>query len=338
MKAGLIKFPDDRGTVAQDAKRLIRDDCRTVLVEQRLATDAEAFLGVLYDPARRAPVLIYTPHGGVDVESESAGSIVRLDLDPRVGLQEFLIRSALSRAHVTGQALRTVTSIAVAVARLFFELDATLIEINPLAHVAGEGWVALDAHVELDGDALVRHPDLVTRFSLSERGDGGRTPTTTELAAREIDGIDHRGVAGKLVEFDGDIALIVGGGGASLTVLDAILDAGGHPANYCEVGGNPTVEKVSRFTRLLLESLRPQHIAVIMNVVSNTRADLVARGVIKGCLDAGRRPSEAVAVFRAPGAWEAESHELLEHYGISALGRDVSIDAAARLAVQAAAQ
>ena len=80
----------------------------------------------------------------------------------------------------------------------------------------------------------------------------GRPPTPLELEAQRIDARDHRGVAGRVVEFDGDLALLIGGGGASLTVFDAIKAHGGNPANYCEVGGNPTEEKVAAITSLLL--------------------------------------------------------------------------------------
>jgi succinyl-CoA synthetase beta subunit len=333
MKAGLVQFAQDGASAAAVAGPLLDGEDRRVLVEERVPLAEERFLGALYDPRRRVPVLVYTPRGGIDVEQDSEGSVAQVELDPRGPVEEFRIRAALRRAGVEGRDLRALTAIAVAVARTFVELDATLVEINPLARVTGRGWMALDAHVELDGDALARHGDLVERFGLATRGDDGRTPSATEQAAREIDALDHRGVAGRLVEFDGDIALIIGGGGASLTVFDAIRDAGGRPANYCEVGGNPSVAKVAAFTRLLLERLQPARVAVVMNVVSNTRADLVARGVIQGCVEAGRTPSETIAVFRVPGAWEDESRELLAHYGIEALGREVGIDAASRMAV-----
>lgn len=338
MKAGLVQFAESAQELERGAQQVldaVAEEGAQVLVEQRLPVRQERFLAALYDPRRRGPVLLYTPHGGIEVESEAGSSIVTIPLDPRAGAADFELRAALRRAGVKGGDLRALSRIAAAVVRTFLECDATLVEINPLAQVEGRGWIALDAHVELDGDALARHPDLVKRFGLATRADGARRPTAAEQEAAQIDALDHRGVAGRLVELDGDIALIIGGGGASLTVLDAIKDAGGRPANYCEVGGNPSVHKVAAFTRLLLERLRPSSVAVVMNVVSNTRADLVARGVIQGCIDAGREPRETIAVFRVPGAWEQESRELLAHYGVQALGREVGIDQAARVAAGA---
>jgi len=336
MKAGLVQFAEDGASAEGAAAGLLEVDAPqsppSVLVEERLQVREERFLAALYDPRARGPEIVYTPRGGIDVEQDAEDTVVRIPLEPGRPVQTFRLRAALRNAGVEGRDLRALTGIAAAVAQTFFAHDATLVEINPLAHVAGRGWVALDAHIELDGDALGRHPALVERFELGARADDGRFPTAIEQAASKIDELDHRGVAGRLVEFDGDIALIIGGGGASLTVFDAIRDAGGRPANYCEVGGNPSVAKVSAFTRLLLEQLSPSRLAVVMNVVSNTRADLVARGVVQGCIDAGRDPADTIAVFRVPGAWEAECHELLADYGVQALGRDVGIDAAARLA------
>lgn len=339
MKAGLVQFAAGERKLGEAAEQILAalaGEEAQLLVEERLPLLQEHFIAALYDPRRRGPVLLYTPHGGIEVESEDEGAIVKVPFDPGIGAPDFELRAALRRSGVTGRELRAQTSIAAAVVRTFLECDATLVEINPLAEVQGRGWVALDAHIELDGDALIRHADLVERFGLGRRSDGARRPSEAERAAAEIDALDHRGVAGRLVELDGDIALIVGGGGASLTVLDAIRDVGGRPANYCEVGGNPSVHKVAAFTKLLLERLTPSSVAIVMNVVSNTRADLVARGVIQGCIDAGREPSQTISVFRVPGAWEQESRELLADYGIVALGRDVGIDEAARIAARAA--
>lgn len=137
-----------------------------------------------------------------------------------------------------------------------------------------------------------------------------------------------------MIEFDGNLGLIIGGGGASLTSFDAVRKYGGRPANYCEIGGNPSVKKVKELTKLILSKREVEKIAVITNVVSNTRVDLVARGVVKGILELGRDPSETIAIFRVPGAWEEEGFKILRKYGIEYCDRTVSIDEAARRATQ----
>ncbi len=137
-----------------------------------------------------------------------------------------------------------------------------------------------------------------------------------------------------MIEFGGSLGLIIGGGGASLTAFDAIRQHGGEPANYCEIGGNPSVLKVKELTKHILSKPGVKKVAVIMNVVSNTRVDLVARGIVKGILEAGKVPSETVAVFRVPGAWEEEGFKILSKYGVPYCDRTISIDEAAKMAVE----
>ena len=122
-----------------------------------------------------------------------------------------------------------------------------------------------------------------------------------------------------------------GAGGGSLTLFDAIRKQGGAPANYCEIGGNPSMSKTKELTKLILGKPGVEKIAVMMNVVSNTRVDIVARGVIKGCLEAGKDPAETIAIFRIPGAWEEEGFKILKKYGVDFCDRSVSMyDAAGR--------
>jgi succinyl-CoA synthetase beta subunit/citryl-CoA synthetase large subunit len=194
--------------------------------------------------------------------------------------------------------------------------------------------IALDCHLEIDDDATFRHEEFVHLGEDHSRFKASRRVTEFERKAAEIDQIDHRGVAGRMIEFDGTMGLIIGGGGASLTAFDAVRSHGGVPANYCEIGGNPSVQKVAELTKLILSKPNVQTIAIIMNVVSNTRVDLVARGIIKGILEAGKIPSETVAVFRIPGAWEEEGFKILKKYGVTYCDRTVSIDDAARIAVE----
>ena len=99
---------------------------------------------------------------------------------------------------------------------------------------------------------------------------------------------------------------MIGAGGGSLTLFDAIRKHGGKPANYCEIGGNPSVQKACELTKLILSKPGVKKIAVMMNVVSNTRVDIVARGVIKGVIESGYKPAEKIAIFRIPGSWEGE--------------------------------
>jgi succinyl-CoA synthetase beta subunit/citryl-CoA synthetase large subunit len=110
--------------------------------------------------------------------------------------------------------------------------------------------------------------------------------------------------------------------------MDAVLDAGLKPANYCEIGGNPSVWKVAELTKLILSQPNVRRLAVIMNVVNNTRSDLVARGIIKGVTECGRRPSEVIAVFRVPGSWEEEAAAILHCYDVPYFGRETTLDEA----------
>src|SRR5437773_1756782 len=160
-----------------------------------------------------------------------------------------------------------------------------------------------------------------------------RPPTRFEIRGAEVDASDHRGVAGNVVEFEGDLGLVIGAGGGSLTLFDAIRKHGGRPANYCEIGGNPSVKKACELTKLILSKPGVRKIAVMMNVVSNTRVDIVARGVIKGCVEAGRTPAETIAIFRIPGAWEDDGFKILRKYGVEYCDRTVSMYEAAGRAV-----
>jgi succinyl-CoA synthetase beta subunit len=146
--------------------------------------------------------------------------------------------------------------------------------------------------------------------------------------------VDHRGVAGNVTEFDGNLGLVIGAGGGSLTLFDAVRSYGGKPANYCEIGGNPSVSKAKNLTKLVLSKPGVDKIAVMMSIVSNTRVDIVARGVIKACLELGFDPAEKIAVFRIPGAWEEEGFKILDKYGVEYFDRSVSLHGAAKRAVE----
>ncbi|MBN1104359.1 MAG: acetate--CoA ligase family protein [Deltaproteobacteria bacterium] len=307
-----------------------------VLVEEKTAVAREVFMAITYDTVAKEPLAIFSLEGGVDVEELAATKpekVIRERFSVRGGLPPYRAREIVSEAGVSGGMLLGLGAILSGLADMFLDYDATVAEINPLALTGDGKWVALDCHIEIDDDALFRHRDVAEKQADESRYAGGRTSTDFERRAADIDRLDHRGVAGRVIEFDGSLGLIIGGGGASLTAFDAVRQNGGRPANYCEIGGNPSVLKVKELTRHILSKRDVEKIAVIMNVVSNTRVDLVARGVVKGILEAGKIPSETLAVFRVPGAWEEEGFKILSKYGVVYCDRSVSIDGAAEMAV-----
>jgi len=127
---------------------------------------------------------------------------------------------------------------------------------------------------------------------------------------------------------------VIGAGGGSLTLTDAVRSQGGKPANYAEIGGNPSVSKSCGLAKEVLRKDGVERIAVMMSIVSNTRVDIVARGVIKACLELGKDPASTIVIFRIPGAWEDEGSKILGKYGIDYCDRSVSMWEAAGRAVE----
>jgi succinyl-CoA synthetase beta subunit len=341
MKAGGIRFASDHTELHDAIEALWEHPIHglkptALLLESRASVVEEWYVGVTYDQLSRQPLLVVTSGGGIDVEEGSApvGQIHLPVLEP---VADYMPRQALLQAGLSSAQLPVLTRILMGLIKTFFQHDLLLAEINPLARLADGSWVALDAHVEVDEDAVTRQTRRLQALGIVGEHRQLRPPTPFEQDAAAIDAADHRGVAGRVIQFDGDLGLLIGGGGASLAAFDAIRRHGGRPANYCEIGGNPSVAKVANLTRLILSQPGVSRIAVIMNVVNNTRADLVARGVIKGILGAGRMPKDALAVFRIPGAGEDEAIKLLRFWGVEPCGRNVTIDQAAARAVAAAA-
>jgi succinyl-CoA synthetase beta subunit/citryl-CoA synthetase large subunit len=341
-KAGGVLNADDPETIVSGIEHLLSTQiqgftARKILVEEKVDIDREFFMAITYDTVAKSPVAIFSCEGGVDVEElarREPGKVNKELFSVRSRLPEHRAREIISETGISGRLLLGLGGILSKLTDIFIDYDATLVEINPLALIKNGGLVALDCHLEIDEDALFRLADLSEMEKDESRFEAGRCATDFERKAAEVDNLDHRGVAGRVIEFDGELGLIIGGGGASLTAFDAVKAHGGKPANYCEIGGNPSVLKVKELTKLLLSKPRVEKIAVIMNVVSNTRVDLVARGIVKGILELGKDPSQVVTAFRVPGAWEEEGFKILSKYGVPFLDRTASIDESARLAVE----
>ncbi len=343
-KAGGIVQVTSQKEARERARELLSTTIREylpkkLLVEEKADVVQELFMAITYDSLGKTPVAVFSQEGGVDIEELAARHPEKVRREPfsvRGRLPQHRAREIIADAGVSGRALLGLGTILSTLADVFLDYDATIAEINPLALTRDGRYVALDCHLDVDDDGLFRQGDLAEKEEETDRIEGGRSSTEFERQAARIDQLDHRGVAGRVIEFDGTLGLIIGGGGASLTAFDAVQQQGGKPANYCEIGGNPSVRKVQELTKHILSKPDVEKIAVIMNVVSNTRVDLVARGVVKGILDSGKKPSETLAVFRIPGAWEQEGFKILSKYGVPYCDRTVSIDEAAGMAVERA--
>jgi succinyl-CoA synthetase beta subunit/citryl-CoA synthetase large subunit len=312
---------------------------KKLLIEEKLDLKREFFMAITYDTVAKEPIVIFSSEGGVDIEElaqREPEKICKAHFSFRDGLPDYKAREIVAETGVSGKVLLGIGSVLSKLAQVFVQTDATIAEINPLSLTASGQLIALDCHLDIDDDALFRHPEIAVIGKDESRIEAAKSQTEFERQAALIDSVDHRGVAGRVIEFDGNLGLIIGGGGASLTAFDAVRAHGGRPANYCEIGGNPSVKKVKELTKHILSKLDVEKVAVIMNVVSNTRVDLVARGIVKGILETGRDPAETVAVFRVPGAWEEEGFKILRKYGVRYCDRTVSIDEAAQMAARSA--
>jgi succinyl-CoA synthetase beta subunit/citryl-CoA synthetase large subunit len=345
MKAGGVQFADTPDEAARHAEHVLGLEInghmpRGVLVDSKADVAQEYYLGVVWDGTRKRPVIIFSDMGGIDIEEVAETHpehVARRHFSTLRPFADYEAKELVASLGISGSALNRLTPIVARLARLFTEYDMTLAEINPLGKLTDDSFIALDAHMDMENEARPRQQALLKALGVgAEETRQAREATEFELAGEAVDAQDHRGVAGNVTEFDGDLGLVIGAGGGSLTLFDAVRNHGGKPANYCEIGGNPSVRKASGLAKLVLSKPGVDKIAVMMSIVSNTRVDIVARGVIKACLELGYDPAEKIAIFRIPGAWEEEGFKILERYGVPYAARDVSLNEAARRAVEGA--
>ncbi len=344
MKAGGVKFAETPEEAERHAATILELEIgghmpRGVLVDPKAEIKQEYYAGVVWDGTRKQPLMLFSDMGGIDIEQvaeQHPDHVGRGHLSNLLPISDFEAKQVIAATGVTGSQLNRATPVLARLARLFRDRDMTLAEINPLAELNDGSFVALDAHMEMENEAKPRQKALL-EGELGIAPDDTREPyepSEFERNVAAIDAADHRGVIqGKDHGFEGNLGLVIGAGGGSLTLTDAVSSQGGRPANYSEIGGNPSVAKSCGLAKEVLEKEGVTKIAVMMSIVSNTRVDIVARGVIKACLELGRDPAETIAIFRIPGAWEEEGFKILERYGVEYCDRSVSMWEAAGRAV-----
>src|ERR671931_20165 len=242
MKAGGVKFADSPDEAAEHAAAILELEINGqmpvgVLVDPKAEVAQEYYAGVIWDGTAKRPMMLFSDMGGIDIEEVAErhpDHVGRGHLSNLVEAPEFRAKEVVAQTGVTGRPLTRITPILARLARLFAEYDMTLAEINPLGELEDGTFVALDAHMEMENEARPRQKPLLRKLGVGdEETRQAREATEFELRGEEVDAMDHRGVAGNVTEFDGNLGLVIGAGGGSLTLFDAVRKYGGQPANYC---------------------------------------------------------------------------------------------------------
>ncbi len=308
-----------------------------LLVEARPVGEAVYSLSFTYDGTSKLPVVAASNMAGKidDLGDTHPDRIVRRHFSALYPFSDYIAKELAKSLALGGNDLKRMTRIVSGLARLFLKYDLADLDITSLVKLGEGDFAVLDVEADLEIEARHRQRPMLDELGFAKDDlRQVREPTEFELEGARIDAEDPRGIISPIAEFDGNIGLVIGAGGGSLTLTDAVRKHGGRPANYAAIGGNPSVDKARRLTKLVLSKPGVDKIAVMSNVVSNTRADLVARGVIKGITELGFEPADKILIFRVPGAWEADAAKILEKYGVEYCDRTVSISEAARRAVE----
>ena len=311
-KAGAIKIVStvEEAKVASGGmlnRKILNETVRSVYIEDKVDIKKEFFLSIVYDTRQRCPALVVSMEGGVEIEElarTNPEKIVKCAINPLEGLPGWKAREVVKQAGFTGDLIAGVGNVMERLYKCFVGCDATIAEINPLCLTGDGKLVAAGTAMILDDDALYRHKD----FTFKPRSAFDRKPTERELEAKKIDEGDHRGIAGKYIELDGDIAMMTSGGGGSLTNMDALLKYGGKPANYTEYGGNPPTEKMYKLTKVILSKSGLNACWLVGGIASNTRVDVTFEGIAQALREI--LPTFPIVIRRA-GPGEKEGFEIM---------------------------
>jgi succinyl-CoA synthetase beta subunit len=292
----------------------------TVLVESASQIDRELYLSLLVDRASERIVYIASAAGGMDIEAVAASTperIFRTFVHPAAGLQSYQARQLGFGLGLTAEQLAPFGRIVQALHKLFVERDASLVEVNPLIVTKDGRVVALDAKVNIEDNALFRQPELLAWRDPSQEDEMERAAHQHEL---------------NYVSLDGNIACMVNGAGLAMATMDLIKLHGGQPANFLDVGGGATSERVAAAFKLILSNRQVR--AILVNIFGGiVRCDLIAEGIVSAVREVG---VSVPVVVRLEGTNVEKGRALLSSSGL-AIDAASDLTEAARKAVAAAA-
>lgn len=299
-KAGGVRLVNSPKEAEEEASKLLGNrvkdiPVRRLLVEEGVHIQQEIYLGMTVDRERGETILIASAEGGIEIEEVARVSpekIVKVGINPLLGLRDFQIRNLATEIEIPRALWRTFITVCHNLYEAYQELDATLVEVNPLVITTDERIIALDGKIIVDDNALFRHPDLVDKRDISAEA-------SEETEARKF-GLSY-------IKLDGNIGCLVNGAGLAMASMDIIQHKGGLPANFLDIGGGASAEKVAAALRIILSDSQVE--TVLINIFGGiTRCDEVANG-IKQTLE--ELKPEVPFVIRLVGTNEDEGRKIL---------------------------
>lgn len=299
-KAGGIRLAKNAEEAEEIATQILSMEIkglpvRKVLVDEAANIEQEIYLGITNDRAARKPVVMASVAGGVDIEEvarEMPEKIIKVHIDPLLGFMDFQARDIAAGIDLPRDYWRDFSVIANGLWNAYVASDATLAEINPLVITKDKRMIAIDGKMLIDDNALFRHTDLVEMRDLD-------TEVPAETEARKY-GLSF-------IKLDGNIGCMVNGAGLAMTTMDIIKLVGGEPANFLDIGGGASSEKVAAAFRIILSDANVK--AVLLNIFGGiTRADEVARGILGALKDV---KTNVPMIVRLVGTNAEEGRKLL---------------------------
>lgn len=299
-KAGGIKLAENPDRAESAAFEILGMEIRGFTVRKVLIDEAadirdEIYLAMLIDRARRMPMMMASAAGGMDIEQvadETPEKIIRVHIDPMIGLRQYQSTYVASTMGLPSSAWREFHTVASALYHAFQGVDASLAEINPLIVTGDGGLLAVDGKLSIDDNAIFRHNDLAEMRDIDEE-------TASEREARQH-GLSY-------IQLDGDIGCMVNGAGLAMATMDVIKLYGGQPANFLDIGGGATTESVTAALKIILSDETVK--AVLFNIFGGiVRGDEVARGIVTAL---GQIETDVPMVVRLLGTNAEEGMRIL---------------------------
>ena len=330
-KAGGVKVARDIDTVRSAAKAMLGTRLATkqtgpeglpvdtVYVESGSEIEREIYLSLTLNRERGRIALIASSAGGMDIEEVAAKTpeqILTVNIHPAAGLQAYQCRQLAFGLGLKGSQVTEFQAMALGLYKLYLEKDASLVEVNPLIVTKSGNLMALDAKINIDANAVFRHPDIAKLRDANQEDPMERRASEHDL---------------NYVSLDGDIACMVNGAGLAMATMDLIKLHGGQPANFLDVGGGATTERVTAAFQLILSN--PKVRAVLVNIFGGiVRCDIIAEGVINAVKNVG---VSVPVVVRLEGTNADKAREMLGESGLAITAATDLTDAARKVVAAA---